>query len=180
MVAQFVNMLNIMIVGLVNIITHNKDIVYAFFVGGLGSFAYLTAVYFKFIGGNDNNRKIILEPFYENNNFYSKLSFIKIFWYSFVGGSIALVFQINVPVFAAVQSLIIGFTWPMIVGQFLSGRMSLPTEDEREALIDSISLDPYHNHLLTEKFSKDLKNILLENKEKPKSKKRSMKKISDK
>lgn len=121
-------------------------------MGFLGSIAYFTALYFKFVGINDDYREIILEPFLRNK-YSSSISKRKVLWYSSIGGFIACVFQANVPTFVAIQSFIIGATWPGVVSQFLSGRMESPTHDEqnkkdlakkmeeneREADVDSIA-----------------------------------------
>jgi hypothetical protein len=107
-------------------------VVLAFLVGALGSGAYITALYFKFIGDSDGNRDIIIKPF--RKRYSTDISVNKCVWYSVVGGSIAVVFQVDVPNFVAVQSLILGATWPAIVSQFLSGRMSAPSKQEQEEL----------------------------------------------
>jgi len=102
--------------------------VLAFLVGFLGSGAYITALYFKFIGDNDQNRSIIFQPFCQI--YSNSVDMRKCFWYASVGGCIAVVFQFDVPTFVAVQSLILGATWPAIVSQFLSGRMAAPSAQE--------------------------------------------------
>lgn len=117
-------------------------IVGAFIVGALGSGAYLTALYFKFIGDSDGNRSIIMQPFKKQDS--SGISLKKCFWYSSVGGAIAVIFQFDVPTFVGVQSLILGATWPAIVSQFLSGRMSSPSKQEQqdfEEFMSSIKTD---------------------------------------
>ncbi len=107
----------------------------SFLVGMLGSAAYFTALYFKFIGISDEQRGILLEPFKEPPS-YARLfnskpfSSKKVLWYSIIGGFIAVVFQYDVPNFVAVQSLILGATWPAVVSQFLSGRMVAPSQEE--------------------------------------------------
>lgn len=106
----------------------------AFLVGALGSAAYITALHFKFIGVNDEERAIILDPFKDRYSFRSSVNFYKCVWYSTVGGFIAVVFQFDVPNFVAVQSLILGATWPAVVSQFLSGRMVVPSRDELDNL----------------------------------------------
>ncbi len=100
----------------------------SFLVGGLGSAAYITALYFKFVGDTDANRAIVTQPF--RARISGNMSFLKCSWYCIVGGFIAVVFQFDVPTFVAVQSLILGATWPAIVSQFLSGRMVNPKQEE--------------------------------------------------
>jgi hypothetical protein len=100
----------------------------AFIVGALGSVAYITALYFKFIGGTDENRNIISGPFLRKDG--GGISFAKIIWYCFIGGCISVIFQIDVPNFVAIQDFILGITWPAIVSQFLSGRMVYPNPEE--------------------------------------------------
>lgn len=112
----------------------------SFLVGCIGSGAYFTALYFKFVGRSDAQRKIILDPFIRYENDEPKVSIRKVVWYCCLGGSIAVVFQYSVPNFVAIQSFIIGATWPSVVSQFLSGRMEEPTKDEREAQLDTLKL----------------------------------------
>jgi len=106
---------------------------YAFLVGSFGSAAYITALYFKFIGDTNENRRIVIEPFLRKNS--DSVSIWKCIWYCLIGGFVALVFQYDVPNFVAVQSLILGATWPAIVSQFLSGRMANPSQKEIEELL---------------------------------------------
>ncbi len=124
------------------------NLLFSFLAGILGSSAYFTALYFKFIGFNEDNRNIILEPFKNKKGLISKK---KVLWYCVVGGFISMVFQINVPTFVPVQSLIIGATWPAIVSQFLSGRMASPTTDELHALENS-KYDKEKEKELVERF----------------------------
>ncbi|MBP9718944.1 MAG: hypothetical protein KBD46_00580, partial [Candidatus Levybacteria bacterium] len=105
-------------------------LIFAFLVGFLGSVGYVTALHFKFVGGADKNREIIIKPFYSSSSF---LTFFKHFWYCLIGGLIALIFQIDVPNFVGIQSLILGATWPAIVSQFLSGRLVSLSDEERGA-----------------------------------------------
>jgi hypothetical protein len=115
-----------------NIILEHSKLVLAFLVGSLGSAAYITALYYKFIGDNDENRSIIIKPFC--NPYSNYIDGRKCIWYCAVGGCIAVVFQFDVPTFVAVQSLILGATWPAIVSQFLSGRMAAPSPKELDSL----------------------------------------------
>lgn len=99
----------------------------AFLVGFLGSAAYLTTLYFKFVGDADSVRNILVSPFLNKEG---AVSFSKVLFYCTIGGAVALVFQWDVPNFVAVQNLILGITWPLIVSQFLSGRMISPSKRE--------------------------------------------------
>lgn len=125
-------------VGLI-IVSPYLKLVYAFIVGMIGSAAYVTALYFKFIGETDDTRRIVMGPFLKFKNgkdglFRSSMSVWKCIWYCGMGGCIAVIFQFDVPNFVSVQSLILGVTWPAIVSQFLSGRMVYPNKGELEKL----------------------------------------------
>ncbi len=117
--------------------SHMK-LVLAFLVGAIGSAAYITALYFKFIGDTDGSRTILMRPFtkFKYNKktglLERKMNIGKCVWYCFIGGCIAVIFQFDVPNFVSVQSLILGATWPAIVSQFLSGRMANPSQKELE------------------------------------------------
>ena len=104
-----------------------------FAVGFLGSGAYITALNFKFIGADDAQRAIVMEPFLQRYSM-GKIHGWKCVWYCSIGGLIAVVFQFDVPNFVAVQNLILGATWPAIISQFLSGRMVSPSLDELKGL----------------------------------------------
>lgn len=110
-------------------------LVYSFLVGFLGSAAYITALNFKFIGESDRHRKFVIGPFLQQ--YSNQISKSKCFWYCIIGGSVAVVFQYDVPNFVAVQSLILGATWPAVVSQFLSGRMTGPSAAEISDLVSS-------------------------------------------
>ena len=103
----------------------------ALIIGFLGSLAYYTAVYFKFIGGKEEYRKLILSPFINDNG---KTRVFRLAWYCFIGGFIAVVFQLPQLAFAPIQSFILGCSWPSIVVPFLSARMYEPTKEEKDEL----------------------------------------------
>lgn len=129
-------MINLLLHAMVFFSSHLK-LIFAFVVGFIGSAAYLTALYFKFIGDTETNRQIVLQPFFKKKkNFLeeSQMGIQKCLWYCMFGGLIAVIFQFDVPNFVGVQSLILGATWPAIVSQFLSGRMANPTKSELDAL----------------------------------------------
>ena len=146
-------------------------LVYSFLVGSLGSAAYITALYFKFIGDSDDNRSIIFKPFCKK--YTNDTAVLKCLWYCVIGGFIAVVFQFDVPNFVAVQSLILGATWPAIVSQFLSGRMASATKPELDKLN---GLDNSKSPAIDQVSIKERLNALSESfKPKPQSKPRTKK-----
>lgn len=140
--------------------TGQAKLIGAFLVGFVGSAAYITALYFKFIGVDDKSRSIIMNPFCSNG----RVSKVKCLWYACMGGCIAVIFQFDVPNFVAIQSLILGATWPAVVAQFLSGRLASPTKEEdvgREllsAVEKSTQNYPADSKLLEERIEKLKKN----------------------
>jgi hypothetical protein len=149
-----------LIIALSDVLASNSKLIFAFLVGFLGSAAYITALYFKFVGDSDQNRSIILKPFCKST--VSAISYVKCFWYCIIGGFIAVVFQFDVPNFVAVQSLILGATWPAIVSQFLSGRMSEPSPKEKAAaeFLSSPTADRGEYQSTMEKLKKELETII--------------------
>lgn len=109
---------------------------YAFLIGFIGSMAYVTAVNFKFVGGNDDHRSVMLSPF---RNKKDRLCPVRFVWYALVGGLIATIFQMPQSAFAPIQNFIIGCAWPAMVTQFLTGRMYDITEGEKEDLMNRAS-----------------------------------------
>ena len=105
-------------------------LIFAFFAGMVGSAAYITALYFRFIGENDSERRVVMKPFMKRYSVFGELDKLKCFWYCCVGGAVAVIFQVDVPTFVAVQSLILGATWPAVISQFLSGKMVAPARDD--------------------------------------------------
>lgn len=99
---------------------------FAFLVGLVGSLAYVSIVYFKFIGKNDAERQIILKPFLKND----EIHILKLFWYCIIGGLIAAIFQYPESTFVSIQSFLLGVGWPSLVLHHISGRMKDPSEDE--------------------------------------------------
>jgi len=125
----------------------------AFIVGFFGSAAYITALFFKFIGDSEERRRIVIGPFLRSD--MKKAGIMKCIWYCIIGGFVATVFQFDVPNFVAVQSLILGATWPAIVSQFLSGRMTSPSQKEVDEFVNSQPASP----LNTDEISKRLEEI---------------------
>lgn len=100
---------------------------FAFIAGFIGSLAYVSVLYFKFIGRSNHERDLILRPFLSG---VSGIHFWKLIWYCCIGGAIAVIFQYPEPTFVPVQNFLLGVSWPAIVSQHISGRMKSPTEDE--------------------------------------------------
>ncbi|MBI2885748.1 MAG: hypothetical protein HYY02_00915 [Chloroflexi bacterium] len=92
----------------------------ALFTGILGSVAYFTALFLGFVGQTEG-RNQLLSSFRRANG---SLSAPIVGAYVFVGGGIAVVFQIASPAFAPVQSLILGATWPAVLIQWLSSQQT--------------------------------------------------------
>ena len=133
-------------------------LLYSFTVGGIGSAAYITALYFRFVGETKETRRIVIEPFLKR---YSDVASVpKCFWYCLIGGFIAVIFQFDVPNFVAVQSLILGATWPAIVSQFLSGRMTHPNPREIDEFINE-NTSQKDNTDAWKKILDEIKNIKL-------------------
>ena len=105
-------------------------LVFAFLIGFMGSAAYITALLFNFIGDGATSRAAMLKPFC--TKYSQDIHWLKFIWYCVVGGTVAVVFQLNIPNLVAVQNFILGATWPAIVSQFLSGRMSSPAKEDLE------------------------------------------------
>lgn len=100
---------------------------FSFIAGALGSTAYITALYFHFVTTSKQQRNEVIKPFYRR--YTGSLCYKRVGWYAFIGGSIAMIFQVDVPAFVPVQSLILGATWPAVISQFLSGKMTEPIPD---------------------------------------------------
>jgi len=108
---------------------------YSFVVGFMGSLAYFTAMYFRFIAGSRLDRIIMFSSFRKCRDDGSHVvSRRKVVWYCALGGAVALVFQLPEPTFVPIQALILGVTWPSIIIHLLSGRMAEPTQQERNDL----------------------------------------------
>lgn len=105
-------------------------LVWAFLAGAGGSSAYITALYFHFVGHTQIERRIVIERFLKKYSIHDEVDLPKCIWYCTIGGAIAVIFQVDVPNFVAVQSLILGATWPAVISQFLSGRMVSPSKQD--------------------------------------------------
>lgn len=110
-------------------------LLWAFLVGLLGSFAYVSAIVFGFVGGDPQQRDVMLRAF-SGAGKRDRLSWIRTTWYSAIGGGVALVFQIPEHSFVPIQSFVLGITWPSIVSQVLSGRQREPTPAEKHERLE--------------------------------------------
>ncbi len=157
-------MWSILFQNLIIFLEQHLKLLLAFIVGCVGSFAYITALYFKFIGDTEDNRRIVMSPFLnlksEGGRIVKKMSFSKVAWYCGIGGGIAVIFQFDVPNFVAVQCLILGATWPAIVSQFLSGRMANPSQKELDALDKMQETSSVPSYRTNTAYSERLKRII--------------------
>lgn len=89
----------------------------AFIVGMIGSFAYYTALRLGYVGGDQRNA--LLDLFNQK----------RIVWFCVVGGCIGAVFQLaQLTTFAPIQALVLGITWPTLVGQYVTGARDLKVD----------------------------------------------------
>jgi len=92
--------------------------VQAFVVGMVGSAAYYIALRLGFVGGEQ--RKTLLKLFTPG----------MVFWFCVFGGSVAMVFQLaQISNFAPVQALVLGITWPVLVGQYTTAAREIENEE---------------------------------------------------
>jgi hypothetical protein len=97
---------------------------FAAMIGGVGSAAYLTAVWVGLVGRSEGRDRVLAH--------FRKLWGLKIPLYLTGGGCVAMVFQLPEAKLVPVQAFIIGCTWPAVVSNYLSGRQS--GEGEEKAL----------------------------------------------
>ena len=112
---------------------------FSFAAGALGSTAYITALNFHFVTSSKEQRDKVIKPFYRK--YTDSLCYKKVGWYAFIGGSVASIFQVDVPTFVPVQSLILGATWPAVISQFLSGKMTESIPDFSGLKTDNPEID---------------------------------------
>jgi hypothetical protein len=93
-------------------------------IGGLGSAAYLIAVWVGLVGRTDGRDRLLVH--------FRKLWGLKVPLYLAGGGGVAMVFQLPEAKLVPIQAFIIGCTWPAVVANYLSGRQS--GEGEAQAL----------------------------------------------
>jgi hypothetical protein len=93
----------------------------AFVVGLIGSSGYLTALLLGFLGEVPIQQ---LRPKFEvikGNPPTGRMSIFRIALFALFGGGIALVFQwAQGIIFAPIQALVLGATWPTIIAQFIA------------------------------------------------------------
>lgn len=88
----------------------------AFIVGSLGACAFLLAVYSGFI--SRQSRTLILQYLVKDE----KIRPVLVILFGAFGGIVAAVFQWAQPqIFAPIQALVLGATWPSVVMRFMSG-----------------------------------------------------------
>ena len=90
---------------------------WAALIGAAGSLAYFSALYFGFIVGPD-----ILARLWPATG--GNWRALRISWFITIGAIVAFTFQLPQGTFAPIQAFIVGTTWPTIVTQVLTGRLS--------------------------------------------------------
>jgi MFS family permease len=98
-----------------------QSIAGAFLVGVIGSTAYLTALLLGYLGDQALDQIGSKFETVKGTPSVKSLSRRKLTIFALFGGGIALVFQwAQGVVFAPIQALVLGATWPTIISQFLS------------------------------------------------------------
>lgn len=126
----------------VNEITNTKSesLIYATSVGIFGSTSYFSALYFGFMKNDEVFRKICPS----GDSQCQKIC--KVVWFIFIGGIIAMIFQIpQKDQFVPIQAFVLGTTWPSVVSQILTGAQgdrsareairSISTSDTTDGLV---------------------------------------------
>ena len=94
---------------------------WAAMIGGAGSLAYFSALFFGFIQGEEILAK--LWPTVRSINWYAKA--LRVIWFMLIGGAVAFIFQLpQGENLAPIQAFIVGTTWPTIVSQILTTRQA--------------------------------------------------------
>ena len=93
---------------------------WAALIGGAGSLAYFSALFFGFIQGEEILAK--LWPTLRNMSGYTKA--LRVIWFMLIGGAVAFIFQLPQGDLAPIQAFIVGTTWPTIVAQILTTRQA--------------------------------------------------------
>lgn len=89
---------------------------YAALIGGAGSLAYFSALFFGFL---EAERILsMLWPARKAMNLFSKI--FRVIWFVLIGAAVSFIFQLPESVLAPIQAFIIGTTWPTIVTQIIS------------------------------------------------------------
>lgn len=94
---------------------------WAALIGGCGSLAYFSALYFGFVQGDD----ILNNLWPKNKSARLFFNILRIIWFSLIGAAVAFIFQLpQGSNLAPIQGFIMGTTWPTIVAQILTSRQS--------------------------------------------------------
>lgn len=99
----------------------------AWLIGFFGSGAYFSAIFFGFVSNEGVIEKICLTcPAQDANQpgnskkTDKRLRWRRLFWFLFMGGTVAAVFQLaEKGSFVPVQAFVLGTTWPSIIAQLL-------------------------------------------------------------
>jgi hypothetical protein len=109
----------------------------AFLVGVIGSAAYLAALLFGYLGDLALDQLGSKFETAKGTPAVKQLSGRRLTIFAFFGGGIALVFQwAQGAVFAPIQALVLGATWPTIISQWLAR-----TEETNKERIDQVAGD---------------------------------------
>jgi MFS family permease len=115
----------------------------AFAVGLIGSSAYLAALLFGFLGNQAIDQLGSKFETVKGNPATKRLSVRRLALFSFFGGGIALVFQwAQGGVFAPIQALVLGATWPTIISQWLSRGAEEQNKQNINQLADDFQSKP--------------------------------------
>lgn len=107
--------------------TNLQPALWAALIGGGGSLAYFSTLFFGFVQGEE-----ILAKLWPTGRTIRGLSrVLRIIWFILIGAAVAFTFQLPESTFAPIQAFIIGTTWPSIVAQILTGRQAEPRETIR-------------------------------------------------
>ncbi len=87
-------------------------------IGGAGSLAYSSALYFGFI----QNEASLSKLWPSRGTSGAVASILRVVWFVAIGAAVALIFQLPEGNLAPIQAFIIGTTWPTVVAQVLTGR----------------------------------------------------------
>src|SRR6185503_700957 len=97
-------------------------------LGAIGSLAYLTAMYFTYVGTSE-----LLGRFWAPAGGLGNP--MRVVWFGLVGAGVAFVFQLPETTLAPIQAFIVGTTWPTIVSQVLTGRQGESPKDIKDQIL---------------------------------------------
>jgi hypothetical protein len=110
----------------------------AFLVGAIGSAAYLAALLFGYLGDQAIDQLGSKFQTAKGTPAVKQLSGRRLAIFTFFGGGIALVFQwAQGAIFAPIQALVLGATWPTIISQWIAKG----TEETNKERIDQVAGD---------------------------------------